>query len=74
MQLSNELLLASAARLYSLGLDLEGARETLRDYVSRGVSYSSPDMQSAYQNYILLREQFDELEKEHLSLRDGERL
>ena len=74
MQLSNELLLASAARLYSIGLDLEGAREILKNYVNQGVSFSSPDMQTAYENFVLLKEQFDELEKEHLSLRDSERL
>ena len=36
-----ELLLASAARLYSMGVDLEAARERLRQLVAQGVSYDS---------------------------------
>ena len=68
MQLQNQLLLASAARLYSLGVDLEGAREQLRRYVEDGVPYSSPEMVSAYDDFRRLRELFDSLEREHLAL------
>ena len=72
MQLQNQLLLASAARLYSLGVDLEGARERLRRYVEEGVPYSSPEMASAYDDFRQLREQFDSLEREHLALMEEE--
>ncbi len=71
MEYRNHLLLISAARLYSLGVDLEGARETLRQYVESGVSWSSPLMLKAYSNFQNLHRQFSILEKEHLSLRDS---
>lgn len=65
-----DLLLASAARLYSMGIDLEAARERLRQLVEQGVSYSSKEMQVAYQDFIELDRQWKELEKQHLTLRD----
>ncbi len=71
MRLENELLLASAARLYTLGLDLEGARETLRTCVEEGLSYDEPSIRRAYAEYTVLREQFKRLEDEYLSLRDS---
>ena len=71
MEDRNQLLLASAARLYSLGIDLEGAREALRRYVESGVSWSSPLMLEAYSNFQSLRQQFNNLERDHLSLRDS---
>ncbi|MGM9521143.1 MAG: hypothetical protein ACI3VB_01520 [Oscillospiraceae bacterium] len=69
MLLQNQLLLASAARLYSLGMDLEGAREELKRCVALGVPYSSPEMLCAYENFTYLKAQFDSLEREHLLLR-----
>ncbi len=71
MRLENELLLASAARLYTLGLDLEGARETLRTCVEEGMSCDLPEVRRAYAEYTVLREQFTRLEDEYLSLRDS---
>ena len=36
---NKDLLIASAARLYSMGIDLEAARERLRQLVEQGVPY-----------------------------------
>ncbi len=70
MDNEKDLLLASAARLYSMGIDLEASRERLRQLVEQGVSYSSREMQVAYQDFIELDLQWKELEKRHLALRD----
>ena len=70
MESAKQLLLVSAARLYSLGVDLEGAREKLRKYVEDGVPWSSPLMAQAYGDFMDLRGQFDRLEAQHLALRD----
>lgn len=70
MENEKDLLLASAARLYSLGVDLEAARERLRQLVEQGVSYSSKEMQVAYQEFIELEQQWKALERQHLELRD----
>ena len=69
MDNDNQLLLASAARLYSLGIDLEGARERLRGYVAQGLPWSSSTMIDAYNDFTQLKKQFDELETQHLELR-----
>lgn len=65
-----DLLLRSAARLYSLGVDLDMAREKLRQLVAQGVSYDSKEMRDAYREYTELKEQWASLEKQHLALRD----
>ncbi len=65
-----DLLLASAARLYSLGVDLEAAREHLRELVKQGVSYDSAEMMAAYQAFSELDQQWKAMEQDHLSLRD----
>ena len=41
MDLNKELLLKSGARLYSLGVELEAARDRLKQLVAQGVSYDS---------------------------------
>lgn len=64
-----DLLLASAARLYSLGVDLEAARERLRQLVQQGIPYESEEMKTAYLEFETLNQQWKTLEKEHLSLR-----
>ena len=69
MDYRKELLLASAARLYSLGVDLDAARERLSRLVEAGVSFSSPEMEQAYRDYQELDIQWKKLEKEHLDLR-----
>ena len=65
-----DLLLASAARLYSLGIDLEAARERLRQLVEQGASYQSEEMRQAYQDFKELEQQWKALEEQHLALRD----
>lgn len=50
------LLIASAARLYSMGVDLEAARERLHQRVEQGVSYSSDEMKQAYREFKELDE------------------
>ncbi len=70
MDARKELLLMSAARLYSLGLDVEAAREKLRQLVDQGVSFSSEEMLEAYEDFTTLDGQWRELEKQHLELRD----
>lgn len=69
MYTEKDLLLQSAARLYTLGIDLEGAREELRQLVGEKVSYDSPKMLAALLNFQELDAQWKELERQHLELR-----
>lgn len=64
-----ELLLMSAARLYSLGVDVEGAREKLRNLVSKKVPYESREMVEALKNFQELDKQWKETEHQYLQLR-----
>lgn len=64
------LLLKSAARLYSLGVDLEVTREKLRKLVEQGVPYDSQEMKDTYKEFAELDAQWKELEKQHLKLRN----
>lgn len=70
MDNEKDLLLASAARLYSMGVDLEAARERLRQLVAQGVPYDSEKMKQAYLDFKALDEQWKALERQHLELRD----
>ena len=70
MDRRKDVLLASAARLYSMGVDLEAARERLRQMVARGVPYDSDEMKQAVRAFQELQRQWRELEKQHLKLRD----
>ena len=70
MDYRKNLLLASAARLYSMGVDLEAARAKLKELVERGVPYDSDEMKQAYQDFKELEQQWKALEKQHLELRD----
>ena len=70
MDAQKTLLLLSAARLYSLGLDLEAARERLRQLVEQGVPYDSGEMLEAYEAFADLDRQWKGLEQQHLELRD----
>lgn len=65
-----DLLLMSAARLYSLGVDTESARTKLKELVGRKVPYESPEMLQALKNFQELDIQFKALEKDYLELRD----
>ncbi|MCR5664325.1 MAG: hypothetical protein K6G17_05510 [Oscillospiraceae bacterium] len=70
MDYRKDLLLASAARLYSMGVDLEAARERLRQLAEQGVSYDSDEMKQAYRDFKDLERQWKTLEQQHLELRD----
>ena len=67
---NKDLLIASAARLYSMGIDLEAARDRLRQLVEQGVPYNADEMKQAVQDFKELDRQWKELEREHLRLRD----
>ena len=70
MDYRKDLLLASAVRLYSMGVDLEAARAKLKELVERGVPYDSDQMKQAYQDFKELEQQWKTLERQHLRLRD----
>ena len=70
MDVRIDLLLKSAARLYSLGVDLEMSRKKLKKLVDQGVPYNSKEMKDAYREFSELDAQWKELEKQHLELRD----
>ena len=70
MDNEKDLLIASAARLYSMGIDLEAARDRLRQLVEQGVPYNSDEMKQAVHDFKELEQQWKELEKQHLELRD----
>ena len=70
MDARKDLLLKSAARLYSLGVDLEMARDKLKKLVDQGVPYDSKEMKDAYREFSELDTQWKELERQHIELRD----
>ena len=70
MNSDKELLILSAARLFSVGVDLEAARARLKELVDQGVSYSDERMIKAYNDFNDLKAQWDNLEKQHLELWD----
>lgn len=69
MDYKKDLLLRSAARLYSLGVEVEAAREQLRKLAEQGVPYTSPEMRKALEEFQELDHQWKALEQEHLQLR-----
>ena len=70
MDNNKDLLIASAARLYSMGIDLEAARDRLRQLVEQGVPYNSDEMKQAVQDFKELDRQWKELEKQHLRVKE----
>ena len=70
MNSDKELLILSAARLFSVGVDLEAARARLKELVDQGVAYSDERMLKAYNDFNDLKAQWDNLEKQHLELWD----
>lgn len=69
MDKRKELLLKSGARLYSLGIDLEGTRAHIRKLLENGAGYDAPEMAQAVQEYTELKGVWDNLEAEHLKLK-----
>ena len=57
MDYRKDLLLASGARLYSMGVDLEAARARLKELVEQGVGYDSDEMMQAYRDFRELEQQ-----------------
>lgn len=70
MDYRKDLLLVSAARLYSMGLDLEAARAALKNLVEQGVGYDSDEMKQAYQDFKEQEQEWKTLEQQHLELLD----
>ena len=70
MDQKKELLLKSAARLYSLGIELDAAKETILKLVENGVGYETPKMAQAVRKYTELKELWSNLEHDHLILRN----
>lgn len=54
---------------YSMGIDLEAARERLRQLVEQGVSYDSDEIKQAVRDFKNLERQWKDLEQQHLELR-----
>ena len=69
MDMKKDLLLRSAARLYSLGIEVESARQHLRGLVGQGVAYTAHEMRKALEDYQELDRQWKELEQEYLKLK-----
>ena len=69
MDFKKDLLLRCGARLYSLGVDLEGKRGEIQRLVEEGVDYSSSEMLRALSEYIELKHQWEALEQDYLKLR-----
>ena len=65
-----DLLIASGARLYSLGVDLEGAVERLSALLEQGEGRDNQELRQAYETYTVLSEQWKSLERQHLQLRE----
>lgn len=65
-----ELLLKSAARLYSLGVELEAAREAVRRLVENKADYDSPELEQAVKEFNEQKRLWDSLEREHIQLRN----
>lgn len=70
MQGKRELLIITASRLYSIGIDLDYAKEKLRKLVDDGVSFDSFQMLDAYNEYKRLEDQWNSAEAEYLDLKD----
>ena len=49
---------------------MEAARARLKELVDQGVAYSDERMIKAYDDFNELKAQWDNLEKQHLELRD----
>lgn len=71
VQAKKELLIRTAAKLYSIGIDLDYAKEQLRKLVNEGVSFNSSQMLDAYNKYKELEEKWNSLEAEYLDMKEG---
>ena len=62
-------LVKQADKLYTLGLAVERRREKLRQLVEKKVSYDSPEMKAALEEFQKSDEEWKQLEREHLEYR-----
>ena len=69
MYTDKDLLMMAAARLYSMGVDLEALREKLRQMVAAGVPYTDPEMAETARQFQELDRQWKALEQDYLELR-----
>lgn len=69
MKSENQLLIASAAKLVSLGKEVEAARAKLRRLVEQGVPYDSPEMLTVYHSFMEKDSLWKEVERQHIALR-----
>lgn len=70
MYTDKDLLMMAAARLYSMGVDLEAAREKLRQLVVvEKVPYHSPQVLEALHQFEELDAMWKQLEQNYLELR-----
>ncbi|MBQ6757196.1 MAG: hypothetical protein IJP43_09680 [Oscillospiraceae bacterium] len=70
MSIDKELLIMSGARLYSIGVEVEAARAKLKELVDSGVPYTDERVLKALEEYKELKEKWDNLEQQHLEMRD----
>jgi len=64
-----QLLRRQAYRLTSLGIAVERERSTLKKLIDRGISYDDPKVAQAVESFQAAQSEWNELEKEHLQLR-----
>lgn len=69
MEQTNDLLLRTAARLYSIGIEVEAARERLKQLVREGVSYEDARMRLALEEYQTLFSLWSGLETQYLEMK-----
>ena len=65
----NDLVL-SAIALVKIGEAMEAVKDQLRRLVEQGVPYESEEMRKALEEYLSLRQQWKELEAEHIDLKN----
>lgn len=70
MSRKKQQLVQTAARLYTLGVELEGTRQHLKALTLAGRSKDSAEIQEAAERFQALHEQWTELERQYLSLRE----
>lgn len=70
MDTDKKLLVCTAARLYSLGIEVEAARERLRVIAESGASPKSRKMQRARREFRELDAQWKMLEAQYIELRN----
>lgn len=69
MEYKKELLIEIAEKLYNLGIEVEAARQKLKDLVSNGVPYESASMRIALQDYQDCDARWRRLERNYLELK-----